>query len=212
MARVDLADPISRPLSTDMAPNHPSDQDAAVAALLRRVAATAGVHMYEMELFGDFDYVCHVWIGQALESLLGGVPEGMDKEAAWEACIHPDDRADYEAAFEPLQNGDVTEIEYRLVGFDGATRWVWERCIPRPVVDGRRLVDGIVTDITDRHLVERSWPRRTPAWPTWPTTTTSPGCPTARSSRSISTPRWPARAATAPVWPCCSSTWTGSSR
>jgi diguanylate cyclase (GGDEF)-like protein len=46
-------------------------------------------------------------------------------------------------------------MEYRLVGFDGVTRWVWERCIPRPVVDGRRMVDGIVTDITDRHRVER---------------------------------------------------------
>src|ERR1700751_4774023 len=68
----------SRPLSTDMAPNDPSDQDAGGAALLRRVAATAGVHMYEMELFDDFEYVCHVWIGQALESLLGSAPEGMD--------------------------------------------------------------------------------------------------------------------------------------
>jgi len=138
-----------------MAPNHPSDQDAAVAALLRRVAATAGVHMYEMELFNDLEYVCHVWIGQALESLLGGVPREMDKEEAWEACIHPEDRPTYEAAFPLLQKGEVTETEYRLVGFDGVTRWVWERCIPQPVVDGRRLVDGIVTDITDRHLVER---------------------------------------------------------
>jgi diguanylate cyclase (GGDEF)-like protein/PAS domain S-box-containing protein len=99
--------------------------------------------------------VCQVWIGQALESLLGGVPEGMDEEAAWEACIHPDDRAAYQGAFAPLQSGDPTEMEYRLVGFDGVTRWVWERCIPRPVVDGRRMVDGIVTDITDRHRVER---------------------------------------------------------
>jgi diguanylate cyclase (GGDEF)-like protein/PAS domain S-box-containing protein len=138
-----------------MAPTDPSDHDAAVAALLRRVAATAGLHMYEMELLDDFEYVCHVWIGQALESLLGGVPEGMDKEAAWEACIHPDDRDTYQAAFVPLQSGDPTEMEYRLVGFDGVTRWVWERCIPRPVVDGRRLVDGIVNDITDRHRVER---------------------------------------------------------
>ena len=138
-----------------MAPNDPSDQDAAVAALLRRVAATAGLHMYEMVLRDDFEYECQVWIGQALESLLGGVPEGMDKEAAWEACIHPDDRATYQAAFAPLQSGDPTEMVYRLVGFDGVTRWVWERCIPRPVVDGRRLVDGIVTDITDRHRVER---------------------------------------------------------
>ena len=141
----------------------------------------------------DFEYVCQVWIGQALESLLGGVPEGMDKEAAWEACIHPDDRAAYEASFAPLQSGEPTEMEYRLVGFDGVTRWVWERCIPRPTVDGRLLVDGIVTDITDRHRVEGSWPRHTPGSRTLPTTTTSPGCPTAPSSRSISTSRWPAR-------------------
>src|SRR5438552_180493 len=75
----------------------PPGQDAAVAALLRRVAAAAGVHMYEMEMLGELDYVCHVWIGQALESLLGGVPEGMDQELACESCIHPDDRPAYEA-------------------------------------------------------------------------------------------------------------------
>ena len=51
-----------------------------MAALLRRVAASAGVHMYEMEMLGELEYVCHVWIGQALDSLLGGVPEGMDRE------------------------------------------------------------------------------------------------------------------------------------
>lgn len=132
----------------------PSNQDAAVAALLRRVAAAAGVHMYELEMLGELEYVCHVWIGQALDSLLGGVPDGMDQEQAWESCIHPDDREAYEAGFPALHRGQATETEYRLVGFDGVTRWVWERCVPRPSDDGRRLVDGIVTDITDRHRVE----------------------------------------------------------
>jgi diguanylate cyclase (GGDEF)-like protein/PAS domain S-box-containing protein len=125
-----------------------------MAALLRRVAASAGVHMYEMEMLGELDYVCHVWIGQALDSLLGGVPEGMDQELAWESCIHPDDREAYEAGFPALYKGEATETEYRLVGFDGATRWVWERCVPHTTDDGRLLVDGIVTDITDRHRVE----------------------------------------------------------
>jgi len=125
-----------------------------VAALLRRVAASAGVHMYEMEMLGELDYVCHLWIGEALDSLLGGVPEGMDQELAWESCIHPDDRPAYEAGFPALHLGQPTEMEYRLVGFDGVTRWVWERCAPRTAADGRLLVDGIVTDITDRHRVE----------------------------------------------------------
>jgi diguanylate cyclase (GGDEF)-like protein/PAS domain S-box-containing protein len=132
----------------------PPGQDAAVAALLRRVAASAGVHMYEMEMLGELGYVCHVWIGQALDSLLGGVPDGMDEEQAWESCIHPDDRSAYEAGFPALYREEATETEYRLVGFDGVTRWVWERCAPRATDDGRLLVDGIVTDITDRHRVE----------------------------------------------------------
>jgi diguanylate cyclase (GGDEF)-like protein/PAS domain S-box-containing protein len=132
----------------------PPGHDAAVAALLRRVAASAGVHMYEMEMLGELGYVCHVWIGQALDSLLGGVPDGMDEEQAWESCIHPDDRSAYEAGFPALYRGEATETEYRLVGFDGVTRWVWERCAPRTTGDGRLLVDGIVTDITDRHRVE----------------------------------------------------------
>ena len=37
-------------------PNH----DVAVAALLRRLASAAGVHMYEMEMVSDVDYVCQM--------------------------------------------------------------------------------------------------------------------------------------------------------
>jgi len=141
------------PMST--APKEPQyGDDAAMAALLRRVASAAAVHMYEMEMSEGNEYVCNVWIGQAVETLLGGVPDGMTAEEAWEACIHPDDREAYDAAFPALFRGESSETEYRLVGFDGVTRWVWERCVPRPTPDGRLLVDGIVNDITDRHLVE----------------------------------------------------------
>ena len=69
----------------------PSSNDAAVAALLRRVAAAAGVHMYEMELL-DEAYVCHVWISQALDGLLGGIPAGVGDEEAWELSVHQDYR------------------------------------------------------------------------------------------------------------------------
>src|SRR5512143_4030969 len=97
MAGRGSADATLEPLRIVMPSVEPPNQDAAVAALLRRVAAAAGVHMYEMEMLDGNEYVCHVWIGQALDNLLGGVPEGMDEEEAWEACIHPDDRAAYEA-------------------------------------------------------------------------------------------------------------------
>ena len=64
----------------------------AIADLVRRVAGDTGVHVYELEVSSPTDYVCVLWVGEALETLLGPTPEGLDPEQAWEACIHPDDR------------------------------------------------------------------------------------------------------------------------
>src|SRR4051812_6125813 len=92
-------------------------QAMAVASLLGRVGGTAGVHIYELEVLPDGGYRCRVWIGQAVESLTGGIPDGMDAEAAWEACIHPDDRDACDAAFERQRAGETTKLEYRMSGF-----------------------------------------------------------------------------------------------
>jgi diguanylate cyclase (GGDEF)-like protein/PAS domain S-box-containing protein len=130
------------------------DQAVALASLLRRVGGTAGVHVYELEPTTDGGYRCRIWIGQAVESLLGGIPDGMDAEAAWEACVHPEDRAAYDATWERMCGGQPTGFEYRMVGFDGVVRWLWERCTPRRQDDGTLLIDGVVADITERRLAE----------------------------------------------------------
>jgi diguanylate cyclase (GGDEF)-like protein len=117
--------------------------------VLRRVAGAAAVHIYEMEWFDDGTYRCNEFIGAGVTSLVGPIPEGTDEEEAWEAAVHPDDRSAYEEFCEALKQGEPRELEYRLVGYDGVTRWVWERARPR-TEDGRRLVDGIVADVTDR--------------------------------------------------------------
>jgi diguanylate cyclase (GGDEF)-like protein/PAS domain S-box-containing protein len=127
----------------------------AIASLLRRVGGTAGVHVYELEVVdGGAGYVCRVWIGQAVDSMLGGIPAGMDAEDAWEACVHPDDRIAYNESFARQARGETTEVEYRLVGFDGVARWMWERATPRREPDGSITVDGVVADITERRRVE----------------------------------------------------------
>ena len=118
--------------------------------VLRRVAATAAVHIYEMEYLEDGRYVCNEFIGEGLESLLGPIPDGADEEQAWEDAVHPDDKAAYLAFNDALRQGRPMELEYRLLGFDRRTRWVWDRARPR-FTDGRMLVEGIVTDVTDRH-------------------------------------------------------------
>jgi diguanylate cyclase (GGDEF)-like protein/PAS domain S-box-containing protein len=117
--------------------------------VLRRVAGAAAVHIYEMEWLADGSYRCNEFIGAGVESLIGPIPEGMDEEEAWEAAVHPDDREAYDAYCAALYRGEPHELEYRLVGSDGVTRWVWERARPR-FEDGRRLVDGIAADVTER--------------------------------------------------------------
>jgi diguanylate cyclase (GGDEF)-like protein len=136
-------------------PNGNADQRALAEALattdvLRRVAGTVAIHLYEMEYLADGSYVCNTFIGEGLESLLGPLPTDRTPEEAWDEAVHPDDRAAVEEATERLHNDEPTEVEYRLVGYDGRTRWVWDRMRPRRTADGRLLVDGIVADVTER--------------------------------------------------------------
>ncbi len=118
--------------------------------VLHRVAGTVAIHIYEEELQPDGSYVCNTFIGAGLESLLGPLPTDRTPEEAWEEAVHPHDRVRYETAYEDIERGEPCEIEYRLVGYDGRTRWVWDRMHPRRTDDGRLLVDGVVVDISDR--------------------------------------------------------------
>jgi len=129
--------------------------ETSAAALLRRIAGVAGVHIYELDLFDSGGYRCRVWVGDAVESLLDTVPAGVDPEEAWERCVHPDDRPAYLDTLARQRRGEPTELEYRLCGYAGSERWVWERCHPRRLQDGRVRVDGIVTDITRRRRLQQ---------------------------------------------------------
>ena len=121
----------------------------ATSDVLSRIAGTAAIHLYELRYAEDGSYECTAFIGEGLQSLLGPIPEGVDEEAAWEEAVHPDDRRAYTEFTETCRHGEAAEIEFRLVGFDGVTRWVWERARPR-VQDGVVWVDGVVADVTER--------------------------------------------------------------
>jgi diguanylate cyclase (GGDEF)-like protein/PAS domain S-box-containing protein len=136
-------------------PNGGGDHQALAEALattdvLRRVAGTVAIHLYEMEYQEDGSYVCNTFIGEGLESLLGPLPDDRTPEEAWDDAVHPDDRKAVDEASAQLHRNLPTEVEYRLVGYDGRTRWVWDRMRPRRTPDGRLLVDGIVADVTER--------------------------------------------------------------
>jgi signal transduction histidine kinase len=78
------------------------------------------------------------------------VPEGLDALAFREGLGHPDDTAVNAAFTQAIREGRPAEVEERLVGYDGVTRWTWSRGTPRRE-GGRLFFDGLTTNITERH-------------------------------------------------------------
>jgi diguanylate cyclase (GGDEF)-like protein len=128
-------------------PSDPPD-----AALLPRLVEAIGLHVFIGEV--AVDGYREIFTGPGLEALMGGAPPpGADADAEWAERVHPEDRPAYRTAMDRIHGGQPDDVEYRMVGYDGVTRWVWERGRPRR--DGARLlVDGFALDITDRREVE----------------------------------------------------------
>src|SRR5207253_2417594 len=129
------------------------DLDAYGAELLKRIAGTVAIMLYEMELRPDGSFECLTFVG--LETLIGPVPNGMSSEEAYDAAVHPEDREVYDRATDGLWRKEPVEVEYRLLGADGEVRWVLDRMRPeRQQEDGSLLVSGVVADISSRKRIE----------------------------------------------------------
>ena len=123
---------------------------------LAAVVPLLGVHVYVAEMDADESY--RVTLLANAELMLGGAPEGGVVDDTWDERVHPDDRQEYDRvfAYSELALGDPVQFEYRLVGFDGVTRWVLDRCVPRlSPEDGTLTLEGVVIDVSERQaLVE----------------------------------------------------------
>jgi len=99
------------------------------------------------------DYVsdaCRVVLGYAPEQLCLGEPGFAD-------VIHPDDLARVRAGMaEAIGRGDSFVLEYRARHVDGGWRWMGEqgRAVG-PVEGGSVVIEGYMTDITERREAER---------------------------------------------------------
>ena len=88
--------------------------------------------------------------GPGADRLLGGA-EPDPEMVNWDAAIHPDDRAVYDAFNRCAQRaGSRADVEYRLLGADGVTRWVHDRAATRHRQDGTVEISGIVSDVTEQ--------------------------------------------------------------
>jgi len=107
-----------------------------------------GEHVY-LALVLEDGTIKEIFQGPGADRLLGGAEPDEDM-ANWEAALHPDDRAVYDAFNEQLSRGEPAEVEYRLRGADGITRWVHDRAATRRRDDGLVEISGIVSDVTER--------------------------------------------------------------
>jgi PAS domain-containing protein len=72
----------------------------------------------------------------------------------WPDLVETADRARYDAFLARVRSGGADEIEYRVRGLDGVTRWLGERASARRMADGGVYVAGITVDLTERRARE----------------------------------------------------------
>jgi diguanylate cyclase (GGDEF)-like protein len=129
------------------------EAESAAERRLHAVVDTLGLHVYSGETYPDDRFVTTVSLTPA-RSLLGLERDSARSDEQWLEAIHPDDRARYAELFcyanERLLH--PLELEYRLCGYDGVQRWVWERIFPHRLRDdGVVDIDGVVADVTALH-------------------------------------------------------------
>ncbi len=115
--------------------------------LTRLVEAVDDV-FFELERTPDGDLRA-LHVNPGISRLLGG-SAGHDVLARWRAAVHEDDQPQMREHLAHMHAGQSTETEYRMVGMDGVVRSVWSRVFPHRDPDGRLLLVGVLSDVSDR--------------------------------------------------------------
>ena len=118
-----------------------------------RLLDVVGAHVYLALALPD-GTLEELFQGPGADRLLGGALPDPEMEN-WDAAVHPEDREVYDGFNAELGAGRDADVEYRLIGADGVTRWVHDRAATRLRQDGVVEVSGIVSDVTERrHLLD----------------------------------------------------------
>jgi two-component system cell cycle response regulator len=112
---------------------------------LKRVLGAIEEYVYVGEFLPDDSYRL-VFAGPCRERFLGMAIEAA-RVAVWADYVHPSDMDVFNRAHEGAHLTGRLDVEYRIVGADGAVRWVRDRGRLR-AENGRRLLDGSVLDVT----------------------------------------------------------------
>ena len=98
------------------------------------------------------------YVSPQYERLTGYSPEErLSDPGLWMRILHPEDRDRIVAESNRMNiTGEPYDVEHRIVRKDGRTVWVRDHAFLVDTPDGERVWQGVLTDITDRKLVEEA--------------------------------------------------------
>ena len=99
-----------------------------------------------------------LWVSPQIQPLLGYSPEEwVSDPSLWLERMHPDDRDRVLTQEESAAAaGGHLAVEYRMRARDGRMLWVRDEGAVVPGTAGRSLLEGVLTDITERKLAEEA--------------------------------------------------------
>ncbi|MEZ5098973.1 MAG: PAS domain S-box protein [Thermoleophilia bacterium] len=97
------------------------------------------------------------YVSPQIEALVGyGPEEWLADPNLFEKLVHPDDRDLVLADIARNNTGEATTLEYRLVGRDGRTVWVYDESVPELGPAGEVLcIRGFIVDVTEQTEARR---------------------------------------------------------
>ena len=98
-----------------------------------------------------------IYVSPQIEEMFGyPAQDWIDDPTLWPSLVHPDDRDRVFGAEERLEHGErMPAIEYRMFTRGGDLLWVSDDAVLRSEPeDGLMLLDGLLSDITDRKMAE----------------------------------------------------------
>jgi len=96
---------------------------------MQRIVGSIDELFYTDELRVDGSWHS-TWIGDNFRRFIGDVENGVDPQRSGTIRCNPEDRERYDGVDARILALEAVDLEYRLVGPDGETRWVWERMRP----------------------------------------------------------------------------------
>src|SRR4029450_4923705 len=117
--------------------------------------------MYRCDLDSDWDME---FISDNIEAISGYPASDFirSRVRTFASIIHPDDRENVEQVVrEAVARGEPYILEYRIVGADGGTRWVYQKGKAVFGTEGTVLwLDGAIFDVTERKLLQEQLARQ----------------------------------------------------